>query len=448
MSEIQFPLGLQGTTGLPMSRRALKNCWNAAGKIIQRPGITQTGTNSRVARGAFEWNGGLYEVASGDLLKITDPDTGAFTVIGAIADTNPIDSAIGFNDAVIIVKGGNGYTLNKSDVLTQMVSPQFQASDSVTHINGRFVYIPTNGDPAFFSDVGAADTIITTSFFDAEELPDQNKVTINYRNILYIGGTDSFEAFRDFGTFPVPFKRLNARFDNGYIGGLIEFNNTFLFVGREKGQDLGIYQFLNGAATKISNEFIDTLLSDHTEQELTDIVTGRFKYRGYDVATFALSDYSFGYFGGNWFELDTQVNGVDIPWQAGYIQSFGLKYYAFFADKMGYLDTINKDYGNPFIRLIDLGFETDKSFNVQSLNYHMSQGFNDNAGSVALQVSDDNVVYSQPLHRNTGVIGKHVSQLEWNYPGGLGIYDDFMGVRISTGEDIDFSGTKLFMDER
>ena len=329
-----------------------------------------------------------------------------------------------------------------------MVSPQFVASDSVTHINGRFVYIPTNGDPAFFSDVGAADTIQTTSFFDAEELPDQNKVTINYRNTLYIGGTDSFEAFRDFGTLPVPFKRLNARMDNGYIGGLIEFNNTFLFVGREKGQDLGIYQFSGGLTPKISNEFIDTILLEHTETQLSNIVTGRFKHHGYDVATFTLDDYSFGYFGGNWFELDTQVSGVDVPWQAGYIQSFGLKYYTFYSGKMGVLSAVNKDYGNPFIRLMDLGFEAGKSFNVQSLQYHISQGFNDNVGSVALQVSDDNVLYSQPFHRETGALGQHITELEWNYPGGLGIYDRFMGIRLSTGEDIDFSGTKVFIDER
>jgi len=445
---VSFPLGLQGTEGLPKSRRALKNCWNAAGKIIQRPGITSTGTNSRVARGTFEWNGGLYEVASGDLLKITDPDTGAFSVIGSIAGTNPIDSAIGFNDAVIIVKGGNGYTLDNTDTLTQMISPQFVASDSVTHINGRFVFIPTSGDPAFFSDVGAADTIQTTSFFDAEELPDKNEVAINFRNNLYIGGTDSFEVFRDFGTLPVPFKRLNARMDNGYIGGLIEFNNTFLFIGREKGQDLGIYQFQNGLAPKISNEFIDTILLNHTEEELSNVVVGRIKHHGYDVATFTLTDYSFGYFGGNWFELDTQVNGVDVPWQAGYIQSFGLKYYTFFAGKMGVLDTVNKDYGNPFIRWIIFGFEFEDSISVQSLNYHVSQGFNASVGSVALETSDDNVLYNPPLHVNTGTFGHHVTELEWNYPGGLGFYDRFMGIRLSTGEDIDFSGTKIYMDVR
>jgi len=38
-----------------------------------------------------------------------------------------------------------------------------------------------------------------------------------------IGGTDSFEQFRSFADDPtVPFRRLNARIDNGYIGGLLE----------------------------------------------------------------------------------------------------------------------------------------------------------------------------------------------------------------------------------
>lgn len=444
--EVNFPLGLEGTERLPNSRRGLGNCFNAGGPIIQRPGISAKGTNGRVARGAFEWNGSLYEVASTDLLKVNTD--GTYSVIGTIAGTVAIESDIGFNDAVIVVKGGNGYTLDKSDVITQITSPNYLPSDSVCHINGRFVYIPTDGSPAFFSDVGAAGTIQTNSFFDAEELPDLNEVCFNFRNILYIGGTDSFELFRDFGTPTVPFQRLNARIDNGFIGGILEYNNTFLFIGREKNQNVGIYSLSQGMAPKISNEYIDTILSTYTEEELSECITGRIKWNGFDLATFTLARHSWGFYGGNWFDLDTRIDGSNHPWQAGYIVEFGLKYYSFNSDDIGVFDAVNADYGLPFERRINGAFEGDGEFTIQQLEYRLSQGYNSGVGSVALQVSDDNVLFGPAFHRGTGDIGQYSDKLVWNYPGGLGCYDGLMAYRLSTAEDIDFSATKLMIEPR
>lgn len=444
--EVDFPLGLSGTEGLPYSRKGLGNCFNAGGPIIQRPGISALNTNGRVARGAFEWNGSLYEVASTDLLKVNTD--GTFTVVDTIAGTAPVDTAIGFNDAVIVVKGGNGYTLSKADVITQITDPDYLPSDSVCHINGRFVYIPTDGSPAFFSDVGAAGTIQTNSFFDAEELPDLNEVCFNFRNVLYIGGTDSFELFRDFGTPTVPYQRLNARIDNGYIGGILEYNNTFLFIGREKSQNVGIYAIGQGSAPKISNEYIDTILSTYTEEELHACITGRIKWNGFDLATFTLSRHAWGFLGGNWFDLSTRVSGANVPWQAGYIVEHKLKYYSFNSDDIGVFAAVNKDYGLPIERRINGGFEAEGEFTLQRLEYRLSQGYNDTDGSVALEVSEDNVLFGPVFHRNTGALGEYTQKLEWNYPGGLGYYEGMMAYNLFTAEDIDFSATKLIMDQR
>lgn len=446
LAELDFPLGLEGTEGLPQSRRILKNCFNAAGLIIQRPGINSLSANGRVARGAFEWNGSLYEVASTDLLKVAID--GTYTVIGTIAGTDDIDTAIGFNDAAIVVKGGNGYTLDKSDTLTQITDPDYLPSDSVCHINGRFVYIPTDGSPAFFSDVGAAGTIQALSFFDAEELPDLNKVCFNFKNVLYIGGTDSFELFRDFGTPTVPYQRLNARIDNGYIGGLLEYNNTFLFVGREKKQNVGIYSISQGLAPKISNEYIDTILQTYTEDELASCISGRIKWNGYDLATFTFPNHSWGFYGGNWFDLDTRIDGENKPWQAGYIVEFGLKYYSFYSDNIGVFAAVNTDYGLPFERRINGVFESEGDFSIQRLEYRLSQGYNDTEGSVTLEVSDDNVLFGPPFHRNTGELGEYTEKLEWNYPGGLGYYNGLFAYNLYTAEDIDFSATKLIVNQR
>jgi len=77
-----------------------------------------------------------------------------------------------------------------------------------------------------------------------------------------------------------------------------------------------------------------------------------------------------------------------VPWQIGHVQEFGLKYYSFFNDKFSILANVNTDSGNPFIRIIDGGMEEGGSFNAQSLQYHISQGYNASVGSVFLRMSD------------------------------------------------------------
>lgn len=377
MADIGFPSSSKGLERLPKTRQILKNCWNTGESIVSRPGITSLSTQTGLSRGAFVWNENLYALYGTTLYRMgTD---GAATSVGTISGSGGIATAIGFNEAAIVVReaAGLGYTLDASESLTQITDSDFVASNSVTHINGRFVYIPFNGDPAFFSDVGAAGTIDPLSFFDAEELPDKNKVAFNWRNVLIIGGTDSFELFRDVGTGTVPFTRLNARIDFGYIGGLTQYADSYAFVGREINQDVGIYILNQGTATKISNDHVDLILSEYAEAELANAIGARFKWRGFDILTFTLGRHALGFYSG-WFDLDTRVSGVTVPWRAGFITHYQQNYYTSRASDFGRLDKVNTDYGNPFERLIETGFYQDgnSDFTAQSIELGISQGYN------------------------------------------------------------------------
>tara|TARA_R110000796_G_scaffold163505_2_gene280435 strand:- start:4835 stop:6091 length:1257 start_codon:yes stop_codon:yes gene_type:complete len=382
MARVQFPTTFEETEDLPRSRRALQNCFdNGKNQIISRPGIASIATTSGVARGQFVWNGSLYQVSSQQLLKVTNTTTGATSLIGTIAGAAAIEWDVGFNDAVIVVKGGAIYTLSKTDTLTDISgNTNFVPCVDVTHIDGRFVYIPENGDPAFFSDVGAAGTVQTLSFFDAEEIPDLNNSAFNFKNVLYIGGTDSFELFRNTGASPNPFARISgARISSGYIGGLVDYNSTFLFIGREKDQDFGIFAIGQGDAPKISNSAIDLILTTYTNAELANAVGSRFHWRGHDIATFSLSRHTFGFVGGNWFTLDTIENGTSGRWGGGYVNQLDGIYYTAFSNKIGKLSKINSDYGEKITRIIDTGYEQadDNFFKAQSIELGISQGFND-----------------------------------------------------------------------
>ncbi len=454
MARIELPPGLIGTENLPRTKRILQNIWNNGnGKGVQRPGISSILTTSGdVARGLFEWNGSLYKVVSQTLRKITNVTTGASSAIsGTIAGSAPIKVAIGFNTATIVVpqSDGNIYTLDSLDTLTEVWDGVAETGNSnfvscidLTHINGRFVYIPFNGDPAFFSDVGAAGTVQSDAFFDAENLPDKNNAVFNGKDTLFITGTDSIQLFVDTGEDPVPFAQVTrSRILNGFIGGLLEYNNTFLFIGREKGEDQGIYSIVQGGAAKISNETVDLILSKTEESILAAAVTGRFKWRGYDIAHFSLADDSFAFFGGEWFRTETLIDGVSKPWTLGFLQEFEKTYYSLVNDKFGKLAKVNTDYGERMTRIMTLGFEQEdgEQFTVQSLELGMSQGFNNGSGSVALSMSNDGLVFGEKFFIDTGDIGDYNNKMLWNFAGGLGTYPGFMGAQLYTAEDIEMS---------
>lgn len=541
MPRIPFPPGFSGAENLPKTNKNLVNCFqDEDGNIISRPGITELSDTSLLARGQFEWNGMLFQVVSTELIRITDTDTGTFETVGTIAGSNEIRTAIGFVNAVIVVRGGNIYSLGKigttisissvgddgssvavfnytgtnpatgavlvtgntvtitgyvtntaynvsdeaitstlsaiastaiTSVADSVANPgtasfvhagtspslgqevtmsgftpeitynatgtvtatttttfevstiaftntdtgafvatdaflissvtfgssetvgvfaillaiistgsNFVACNDLAHINGRFVYIPTDGDPAFFSDVGAAGVVQADAFFDAEELPDLNNGVFNLRNTLYITGTDSIELFRDTGASPNPFIRVQgSRIDNGFIGGLLEWGNTVLFIGRYKDHVPGIFAVGPGVAPKISNSRIDLALTDYTLEELAEVIPGRIIWRGSDIATFALRRDSFGYVNGNWIVLDTSVAGVSQPWNGGYITEFEGEYFSANDSSIGKFERVNKDYDDPINKIIQtvFGSERDLFFSLQSITVGLSQGFND-----------------------------------------------------------------------
>lgn len=449
---VEFPSGLDGTAELPRTQRDLLNCYNnGKGNIIGRQGISLISRpgDVAVARGGFEWNGSLYEVYSTNLKKSIDVDTGTFSNIGTIADSSPIKVAIGFNTATIVVPGGNIYTLDKFDTLVTISgNANFVPTNDIAHMNGRFIYIPTDGSPAFFSDVGAAGTVQPLSFFDAEELPDDNNAVFNGKNTLFITGTDSIELFRDTGASPVPYIRITgSRILNGFIGGLLEYNNTFLLVGREKGQNFGIYSIVQGGAAKLSNEAVDEILSTYTIDELKETLTGRLKHNGNDIATFRLPRDSFAFFGGNWFSLDTIRDDVSRPWSAGFITQFDGAYFSAFDDSFGKFADVNTDYGERVTRIIRTAVaqEDGEDFSFQQLELGISQGFNASTGTVSLRTSDDNVDFGDSVFESTGAIGQYGNKLHWNYPGGLGTYPGFMGIELRTTDDINFSADHFIL---
>lgn len=380
-----------------------------------------------------------FEVSvSGTPIAFTNNDTGNFTATAAFLISSV---AFGSDETTGIFKS----------VLTNITNnDNFVSCVDVAHKDSRFIYVPGDGSPVFFSDVGDAATVQVDAFFDAEVLPDKNNGVIVVKNELYITGTNSIEVFVNTGETPVPFQRRDGgSFDVGLRGGLIEYKEGFVFIGREKNQDAGIYVVKGGERLKISNEAVDEILSTYTPEELTEVIPGRVRWRGNDFATFTLRDDSLGYMNGKWFTLETVSGGTSAIWEAGFIAQFEGIYYTAFSDKIGRFRLhTNTDYGKKITREIVFGITQpdNDDFTAQSLTLGISQGFNDADGSVALFLSDDNLVYYDPVYRDTADLGEYDSKLEWNYPGGLGVFEGFLGIRLYTTQDIIFTSEYLIVN--
>jgi len=177
-----------------MGRTALQGCFNVGNDILPIPGKVQRGSDlASGARGSFTWNGSFYGIWGTELRKVTDLLAGTTSLIGTIAGSADVQVAIGFVDAVIVVKSAPGriYSLSKADALVDIRgNSNFVSCIGVAHVDSRFIYIPFNGDPAFFSDVGLAGTVQAASFFDAEVLPDLNNAVfvLGLINISFSGG--------------------------------------------------------------------------------------------------------------------------------------------------------------------------------------------------------------------------------------------------------------------
>lgn len=450
---MRFPLpkGLTGNPSLPKTQTGLLNCFNNAETppvVLPRPGIQELNTTGDLARGNFNWRDRIFQVVSERLVRIDDVTTGAFTPIGTIEGSAAIDFSVGFNFAVIIVKSatGKGYTLSVDDELEEIIDPQFESSISVANIKGITVYIPFNGDPAFFSNPGAPGDIEVASFFDAEQLPDRNNAVFNLSDTLYIMGTDSIELFNVVVSPTLPFRSVTrARINNGFIGCLVEYGDTFLFIGKEKDQGFGIYAIGQGRAPKISNERIDKILSEHTQEELAEAIPGTLKIQGHFIATFQLRRSSFGFYKGEWFLLDTVFDGVSRPWGGGFIAQLNGQYFTAFEDKIGVFDeSLNTDYGERVTRSIKMIFIQDDGnwFGVSRMEIGISQGFTpdktngDKTGSIALVTSRDGVIFGPEVFRELGALGDYQARLIWRR---IGRFQSFMSVEFRTTQDVNFS---------
>lgn len=441
MPTVPLPKGISGLQSQPKQQEWLVNLFPLDNGAIRAPGVELIATGSGECRGSSEWRDGYtYMVSGTSLVRVNSDDT--VTTIGTIAGTADCVFSQGQTNLVIIVKGGAGYYYNTTDGLVQITDTDFVPSVSVDFIDGRHVFIPYDGDPAFYSEIDAPGSISPLSFFDAEELPDKNRIVINVQNQIAIGGADSFEFFKTNIDPDVVFtRREGGRVDVGYIGGLTRFASTFAFIGRKRGQAAKIYAMGSGDAQGFSTPAIDEILAGYTDAQKQAAEGYRFEWKGLEILVFTLENHTFAFANGEWVFLDSTLDGlVTGPWRVKGVSYSNNKYIVGdrTSSNIGTLSDVATEYGydvefevKTFIR-----GERDSNFDITSIEIDCLTGQKLTTETIGISFSRDGRSWSDFSYESLGIIGEYEIRVLWQP---VGRFENFCGIRIRSTADVKFS---------
>jgi len=465
MAQVPLPTGFKSLDEYPRLRERLINMMNIGGnKLLSRQGIEAFSSGVDSCRGQHKFQNELYQISGNKLIKIAAD--GSVTNISDdqlldIEGTEETQIAVGFTFMVIIVKSavGRGYAWDGT-TLVEISNPNFVACRDVTYMNGRWIYIPFDGQPAFFSEALDPTNISGTNFFDAESQPDLNSGTVNLRNRLYILGEETTEVFRDTGTGTVPYQKIDgASIWTGYVAGRTFWSSTFAFLGKDKDNNFGFFIMGSGDAPRISNPALDQVLNEeYTPQELTQCIGQRWQFNGQDIAVFRLPRNTWGYNNGEWFELNSittfeeqeLLNEDFKTWRAKYITHCYGEYFVgdVQTNDIGMLTDIETDYGEDIERGFDTFLRSERGsyFTAKNLELDGIAGQTSPAQTIGLSVSDDGKTYGDFFFVEMGEIGAYLERVFWEFPGGLGTYESFMGIRIRTTAPVEIATEGLSID--
>jgi hypothetical protein len=287
---LEIPRTMQGTTSSLRTIAYTHNMYPRGGVFLGRTGIDfqsgyapkTTATDSEhVPRGLFRSRvGEIYYCIFGDrLFRAADKGATSLTLVDAI-DMPAIPSSGNFSDKknasiatsytdIAIATGTANYLLNPdTHALVEIVDTDLPACRSVVYIDGRFVWLTSDGESVFFSDVNAPTDYSALSFFDAESRPDKNVELLVLGNDLYVLGETSIERFRSTGDSATPFVRVsNSVLSVGYIGALLPLGDSAMFIGQYESGPVEVFELTSGSLRQISYGIVSEVLNTETSIE-------------------------------------------------------------------------------------------------------------------------------------------------------------------------------------
>lgn len=267
--------------------------------LFGRPGIKLFSTLAGINRGSIKARNIAYFVNGTSLFSVDS--NGASTNRGTIEGNKRVSMATNTTiDAVtkivIVVPGGKAYVFESpANTLTQITDPDFIVSDTVTFKDGFFNFTASDGLRFFISNLNQPLVFTALDFGSSEFDPDLIVASHVNHNELILLNEETCEFFSNIGGSGFPYIRIpGANIQKGLHAkaGVVQFDNTFVFIGGGKDEDTAIWRVSSSSsAVKISTSAIDNEIQKFSQEEISDCFAMSYARKGnYFVAFTFTSD--------------------------------------------------------------------------------------------------------------------------------------------------------------
>jgi len=307
MPEVPFATGFYESISKPLASQECVNLipivpqTNALSRaaLIGTPGITQVATLTGKNRGGHVFNGKAYFVNGTSLFRVNRDLTE--DNLGQIDSSSRVSMADNGTQLCIVVPDTKGYIFTENpDTLVEITDTGYTENPSkhVCYIDSFFTQVTDKF--VFISNVNNGLVYDATDRFTAEADPDAIIGCHVSRNILFIAGNETLEPFSNIGVAagPQPFQRIQgALIPKGLkaIDAIIEFDNSFVFLGAGVNESPAIWRWVGGNVQKISNSAIDTKINTYSDAEIKSCFVMAYAANGSYFVIFSFIKNTFRY---------------------------------------------------------------------------------------------------------------------------------------------------------
>jgi len=463
MAKVVLPIanGFYMSDSLPISHQ---ECTNWRPNIVQTEALSQetlfgtdgsrqltAGIGIRQAnRGARQLNNIPYFVNGNKLYRLNRTLVGSVqtftaTDLGTIEGQGRVSMAYNDTQLCILVPGGKGYIFTTGpDTLTEITDLDFRANGEpqhVVYVDAYFVFT-TDAKKFIVSALNDGLAYNALDFGSAEANPDDIIAPVVFANQLFIGGSETLEAFQNIGGSDFPFQRTGLFIEKGFAAQFATINasNTFMFIGQSRNETPAIWELAGNSVNKVSTTAIDSLLGELTDAEMNEAFAWSYSQKGAYFVGFALPTTCIVYdtIAQRWHERKSQVTDYtgNSPIIRSRINSVIRAYGKILVGdsqdgRIGELSPdVYTEYGNDIIRVVSTQpFQNNMdSFLVPSIELTMEAGVGNDAvpdPQIRMDRSLDARTWKPERSRPIGKKGEYERRTIWRRNGRAARFEVF-----------------------
>ena len=286
----------------------------SSGYLRPAEGVVSLAVGPGVDRGAIRWQDQCYRVMGTRLVRVDG--LGNVTELGTIQGSDQVTMDYSF-DRLAIAAANRLYYYDGS-ALTQVTDPDLGNVLDVLWVDGYFM--TTDGENLVVTELNDPAAVDPLKYGSSEADPDPVKALVKVRNEPYALNRYTIEVFDNVGGAGFPFQRIDgAQIQRGTVGTHTAclFSDVVAFVGGGRDEALAVWLGASGQTVKISTREIDQLLTEYTENVVSQGLLEARIYGGHRLLYFHLPDKTLVYDAAAsevvgepvWFVLSSSTSG-------------------------------------------------------------------------------------------------------------------------------------------